>query len=118
MAKKRYGRIINLSSISAVRGNAGQANYCASRAGVIGMTLSNSKELGKRNITVNTIAPGFIENRYDYRFPPPKNKKNWYWDKSAWEGTEKRRTWLRPRRFSLQTARLISQDRSSESTAG
>ena len=61
MAKKRYGRIINLSSISAVRGNAGQANYCASKAGVIGMTLSNSKELGKRNITVNAIAPGFIE---------------------------------------------------------
>ena len=61
MSKKRAGRIINLSSISGVRGNAGQANYCASKAGVIGMTLSNAKELGKRNITVNAIAPGFID---------------------------------------------------------
>lgn len=61
MSKKRAGRIINLSSISGVRGNAGQANYCASKAGVIGLTLSNAKELGKRNITVNAIAPGFID---------------------------------------------------------
>ena len=61
MSRKKSGRIINLSSISGVRGNAGQANYCASKAGVIGMTLSNAKELGKRNITVNAIAPGFID---------------------------------------------------------
>lgn len=60
MIKQKYGRIINLSSIVAVRGNAGQANYCASKAGIIGLTLSNARELGKRNITVNAIAPGYI----------------------------------------------------------
>lgn len=61
MAKKRAGRIINMSSVSGVYGNVGQANYSASKAGIIGLTKSNAKELGRRNITVNVIAPGFIE---------------------------------------------------------
>jgi 3-oxoacyl-[acyl-carrier protein] reductase len=61
MIKQRYGRIINMSSIGGVRGNPGQINYCASKAGIIGMTLSAAKELGRRGITVNAIAPGFIE---------------------------------------------------------
>lgn len=61
MSRKKSGRIINLSSVSGVRGNAGQANYSASKAGIIGLTLSNAKELGRRNITVNAIAPGFID---------------------------------------------------------
>lgn len=61
MMKKRYGRIINLSSVVGVRGNAGQVNYSASKAGVIGMTKSAAKELASRNITVNAVAPGFIE---------------------------------------------------------
>ena len=60
MMRQKSGRIINLSSIVATRGNAGQANYCASKAGIIGLTLSNARELGKRGITVNAIAPGFI----------------------------------------------------------
>ncbi len=60
MVKQRYGRIINLSSIVGVKGNPGQINYCASKAGIIGMTLSAAKELGRRGITVNAIAPGFI----------------------------------------------------------
>ena len=61
MIKQKYGRIINISSIVGIRGNAGQVNYSASKAGVIGMTLSAAKELGKRGITVNAVAPGFIE---------------------------------------------------------
>lgn len=61
MMKQRYGRIINLSSIVGLRGNAGQANYAASKAGVIGLTKSAAKELASRNITVNAVAPGMIE---------------------------------------------------------
>jgi len=60
MIKQRHGRIINISSIIGLSGNAGQINYSASKAGIIGLTKSLSKEIGKRNITVNTIAPGFI----------------------------------------------------------
>jgi 3-oxoacyl-[acyl-carrier protein] reductase len=62
MMRSRYGRIINISSVSGLIGNAGQTNYSASKAGVIGMTRSLAKELGKRKVTVNAVAPGFIES--------------------------------------------------------
>jgi len=60
MSKQRYGRIINIASIVGQMGNAGQANYCASKAGLIGLTKSNAREMAKRNVTVNAVAPGFI----------------------------------------------------------
>lgn len=59
--KQRSGKIINISSVSGIMGNAGQANYSASKAGIIGLTKSVAKELGSRGINVNAIAPGFIE---------------------------------------------------------
>jgi 3-oxoacyl-[acyl-carrier protein] reductase len=60
MMKQRFGRIVNITSVVGAAGNAGQSNYCASKAGVAGMSRSLARELGSRNITVNCIAPGFI----------------------------------------------------------
>jgi 3-oxoacyl-[acyl-carrier protein] reductase len=62
MMRARYGRIINISSVSGLIGNPGQTNYSASKAGVIGMTRSLAKEIAKRKVTVNAVAPGFIES--------------------------------------------------------
>lgn len=70
MMKARYGRIINLSSVIGLHGAAGQTNYAASKAGLIGLTMAVAKELGSRNITCNAVAPGFIETDMTDSLPP------------------------------------------------
>ncbi len=69
MLKQRYGRIVNMASLAGVAGNAGQANYSAAKAGLIGFTKSLAKEIGSRNITVNAVAPGFIETEMTQDLP-------------------------------------------------
>lgn len=69
MMKQRYGRVINISSVVGVLGNPGQANYVAAKAGVIGLTKSAARELASRGITVNAIAPGFIETEMTDQLP-------------------------------------------------
>ena len=69
MMKKRFGRIVNISSVSGILGTAGQANYASSKAGIIALTKSMARELGGRNITVNAIAPGFILTEMTEKLP-------------------------------------------------
>ena len=75
MMKQRHGRIINISSVSGLAGQAGQANYSSSKAGLIGLTKALAKELGGRNITVNAVAPGFIETELTADLP--QELKDW-----------------------------------------
>jgi len=74
MMKQRYGRIISITSVVGASGNPGQANYAAAKAGVAGMTRALARELGSRNITVNCIAPGFIETDMTARLPEEQQK--------------------------------------------
>ena len=75
MIKQRYGRIVNISSVVGIIGNPGQANYAASKAGVIGFTKSMARELASRNITVNAVAPGYIETDMTNKLTDEQRKK-------------------------------------------
>ena len=70
MVEKGYGRIINASSVVALYGNFGQTNYVATKAGLIGMTKTLARELGRKGITVNAVAPGFIATEMVKKMPP------------------------------------------------
>ena len=76
MIRQKSGSIINMTSIVGVSGNAGQVNYAASKAGIIGLTKSVAKEIGSRGITVNAIAPGYIDTEMTQALPE-KNRKEW-----------------------------------------
>ncbi len=69
MMRQRYGRIVNLTSVVGLVGNAGQANYAAAKAGIVGLTKSLAREIGSRGITVNAVAPGFIQTRLTEAIP-------------------------------------------------
>ena len=75
MIKQRYGRIVNIASVVGIIGNPGQANYAASKAGVIGFTKSMARELASRNITVNAVAPGYIETDMTNKLTDEQRKK-------------------------------------------
>ena len=75
MIKQRYGRIVNIASVVGIIGNPGQANYAASKAGVIGFTKSMARELASRNITVNAVAPGYIETDMTSKLSEEQRKK-------------------------------------------
>jgi len=75
MMKQRWGKIVNTSSVMGIVGNAGQANYSASKAGLIGLTKSLAKELGRRGINVNAVAPGYIVSKMTESLPESEKKK-------------------------------------------
>jgi len=75
MIKARYGRIVNIASIIGIMGNAGQANYSASKAGIIALTKTTAKELASRNITANAVAPGFIDTEMTQKLSPETRAK-------------------------------------------
>ena len=95
MMRAKKGSIINISSIVGLSGQAGQANYAASKAGIIGFTKSVAKELGSRNIRSNAIAPGFIQT--DMTDELPENLKETYFKQIPWAALETRRSGRRSR---------------------
>ena len=75
MMRERWGRIVNISSVVGESGNPGQVNYAASKAGLLGLTKALAKEVGSRNVTVNAVAPGFIETDMTHVLPPELQQK-------------------------------------------
>jgi 3-oxoacyl-[acyl-carrier protein] reductase len=75
MVKQRRGSIVNIASIIGIIGNPGQANYSASKAGIIALTKTSAKELSSRNINVNAVAPGFIQTEMTAKLPPEVKEK-------------------------------------------
>jgi 3-oxoacyl-[acyl-carrier protein] reductase len=71
MLRNKFGRIVNISSVSGVMGNAGQANYSTSKAGLIGLAKTTARELAKKNVTANCVAPGFIDTEMARKLPEP-----------------------------------------------
>jgi 3-oxoacyl-[acyl-carrier protein] reductase len=97
MMKKRGGRIINVSSVVGITGNKGQANYAASKAGLIGLTKSVARELASRGILVNAVAPGYIDTEMTAGLPVPRGTP--CSRRSRWAGSAGRRTSPRPSAF-------------------
>ena len=91
MLRQRSGRIVNLTSVVGLVGNAGQANYAAAKAGLVGLTKSLAKEVGSRGITVNAVAPGFIETRLTDVLPP--RSRTACSSKRPSAGSARRRMW-------------------------
>lgn len=111
MLRQKSGKIINISSVSGILGNAGQANYAASKAGVIGLTKTMARELGSRGITVNAIAPGFVDTEMTGVLSEEIRKMPA--DRLSWDDLENRKISRMWRYFWHQTKQIISQDRSS-----
>ncbi len=94
MLKNRWGRIVNIASVVGRAGQAGQVNYAASKAGLIGFTRSLAREVASRGITVNAVAPGYIETPDDGGAERGSNARP-CWPRFRWDGAERRRTWRR-----------------------
>lgn len=109
MLRQKSGRIINISSVSGILGNAGQANYSASKAGVIGLTRSAARELASRGITVNAVAPGFIKTEMTEVLS--EQVQNHAKVRFRWGVLEIRKMWQKRSGFLHQTKQDISPDR-------